>query len=382
MYSTRQDGYRKGNKMHFDQDGTYNLVYIAEDECGNKTLAERVVEVATYRTVLYPDGTFIINEKSTNQASNESKHGGTATNVYIPFDPNGATDMDKYIFADGSYRPWNSQKASVLRTEIGSKIAPTDTKYWFADFTKCTSMDLSLLDTSNTTNMHRMFIDCYVLTALDVSHFDTSKVTDMGGMFVWCKALTTLDVSRFDTSEVTDMSSMFSRCNALTELDVSHFDTSKVTNVSQMFYICSALTELDVSHFDTSNVTDIHSMFAGCNLVTALDVSNFDTSKVSNMSNMFSGCNSISHLDLSNFDTSLVTDMASMFYSCKQLSTIYASAKFVVGQVTSSGSMFQNMSTNLVGGAGTTWASSNRYDKTYAHIDGGTSNPGYFTAKA
>lgn len=31
--------------MHFDTEGTYNLVYTAEDECGNTTLAERVVNV-------------------------------------------------------------------------------------------------------------------------------------------------------------------------------------------------------------------------------------------------------------------------------------------------------------------------------------------------
>ena len=36
--------------------------------------------------------------------------------------------------------------------------------------------------------------------------------------------------------------------------------------------------------------------------------------------------------------------------------------------------------TNLVGGAGTTYNSS-KIDKTYARIDGGTSNPGYFTLK-
>ena len=34
----------------------------------------------------------------------------------------------------------------------------------------------------------------------------------------------------------------------------------------------------------------------------------------------------------------------------------------------------------LVGGAGTAYNGSH-VDKTYAHIDGGTSNPGYFTAK-
>ena len=36
--------------------------------------------------------------------------------------------------------------------------------------------------------------------------------------------------------------------------------------------------------------------------------------------------------------------------------------------------------TSLVGGMGTTY-DENHVDKTYAHIDGGTSNPGYFTAK-
>ena len=35
---------------------------------------------------------------------------------------------------------------------------------------------------------------------------------------------------------------------------------------------------------------------------------------------------------------------------------------------------------NLVGGKGTTY-DANHIDKAYAHIDGGPSNPGYFTAK-
>ena len=40
--------------------------------------------------------------------------------------------------------------------------------------------------------------------------------------------------------------------------------------------------------------------------------------------------------------------------------------------------MFANC-TSLVGGAGTAWNASNPTDKTYAHIDGGLSNPGYFS---
>jgi len=40
-----------------------------------------------------------------------------------------------------------------------------------------------------------------------------------------------------------------------------------------------------------------------------------------------------------------------------------------------------NVCYSLVGGKGTAYSSSNPKDKTYAHIDGGTSNPGYFSKK-
>ena len=71
--------------------------------------------------------------------------------------------------------------------------------------------------------------------------------------------------------------------------------------------------------------------------------------------------------------------MEFMFCSCNSLKTIYTSDKFNTDAVTSSTNMFYN-TTNLVGGAGTTYNSS-YVDKEYARIDGGTSSPGYFTLK-
>ena len=47
--------------------------------------------------------------------------------------------------------------------------------------------------------------------------------------------------------------------------------------------------------------------------------------------------------------------------------------------MTNSGYMFDKCN-SLVGGQGTTYNASH-VDKTYAHIDGGTSNPGYFSEK-
>lgn len=222
------------------------------------TITEPIEEV--YRTVLYTDGTLIINESSRDEADNITLH-GAAANVYAPFDPNGATDAEKYIFTNpyGDSRvPWLNYDSdegtfwsNVRAVEIGSMIQPTSTAYWFYRTQGCRRFDFTNLDTSAVTNMEYMFLECLYLE----------------------------------------------------------------------------------------------------------------------------------NLDLSNFDTSAVTNMECMFNSCYSLTTIYASESFVTTQVTNSDAMFGAMSTNLVGGAGTVWASSNPTDKTYAHIDGGVSDPGYFTAK-
>ena len=238
---------------------------------------------------------------------------------------------------------------------------------------QATTLDLSNFDTSNVTNMQCMLCDSQA-TTIDVSHFDTSNVTNMNSMFCNSKAIT-IDVSHFDTSKVTNMNVMFGNSQATT-IDVSHFDTSNVTNMQGMFQHSQA-TIIDVSNFDTSNVTNMQCMFCDSKAAT-LDLSNFDTSNVTNMQGMFWKSQATT-LDVSHFDTSNVTNMEVMFAYMTNLKTIYASSKFVTTSVTSSTSMFEK-STNLVGGAGTKYNKS-YLDKTYARIDGGTSNPGYFTEK-
>jgi len=327
------------------------------------------------------------------------------------FDTSNVTLMD-FMFA---YSQATTLDVSKLNTSIVKNMS-----HMFID-SQATTLDLSNFDTSNVTNMYSMFEGSQA-TTLDVSNFDTSKVTDMGMMFLKSQA-TTIDVSSFDTSNVTNMSSMFSNSQATTldlsnfntsnvtnmsdmfhysqatTIDVSNFDTSKVTNMSYMFwnskstmldvsnfntsnvtnmsdmFYYSQATTLDVSNFNTSNVTNMSYMFY-YSQATTLDVSNFDTSKVTNMSYMFSGSKATT-LDLNNFDTSKVTDMSYMFNRATNLKTIYSSDKFNTDNVTTSTNMFLS-STNLVGGSGTKYNSSH-IDKTYARIDGGTSNPGYFT---
>ena len=251
-----------------------------------------------------------------------------------------------------------------------NNVPITSMSYMFA-YSQATTLDVSNFDTSNVTNMRSMFSNSQA-TTLDVSNFDTSNVTYMNIMFGNSQA-TTLDVSNFDTSNVTTMAQMFESSQATT-LDVSNFDTSKVTSMGSMFQLSQATT-LDLSNFNTTNVTNMSWMFY-YSKATTLDVSNFDTSKVTNMGSMFVNSQATT-LDLSNFNTSNVTNMSYMFNTSTNLKTIYVGDKFNTNNVTSSANMFTD-STKLVGGAGTKYNSS-YVDKTYARIDGGTSNPGYFT---
>ena len=209
-------------------------------------------------------------------------------------------------------------------------------------------------------------------TSINLSTLDTSNVIYMDNMFNESKA-TTLDLSSFNTSKVTNMRGMFAETKTTT-LDVSSFNTSNVTNMEIMF-AGSQATTLDLSNFDTSNVEEMNRMFDTSQVAT-LDLSNFNTSNVTNMDGMFTG-SQVTTLDLSSFDTSNVIRMNYMFIDSSKLKTIYASDKFVDDSLNESDSMFLGC-TSLVGGAGTTYDEEHT-DYTYAHIDGGVDNPGYFT---
>ena len=181
--------------------------------------------------------------------------------------------------------------------------------------------------------------------------FDTSfanaRPTSCYKWFWWCDKLKQVEgIKNLNTKEVTDMADMFCECKDLSSLDVSGFNTEKVTDMSGMFYECISLKLLDVAKFNTANVKS--------------------------MSNMFYRCYNLDLLNVTNFNTANVTNMQGMFYSCPALTTIYASDKFVTGQVTDGSNMFSNC-INLKGFIDCK-NNSDKTDHTYANY-----KTGYFT---
>ena len=141
----------------------------------------------------------------------------------------------------------------------------------------------------------------------------------------------------------------------------------------------------DIKYLNTQSVTDMSEMFDGCSSLTNLDLRGFNTANVTNMSMMFFGCSGLTNLDMSSFNTSNVTNMSSMFSGCCKLETIYVGEGWNTDKVESSywfGNYISNNMffgcTNLIGDHGTVCDGDNT-DVSYAHLDGGMDNPGYFS---
>ena len=218
---------------------------------------------------------------------------------------------NEYGIYDGGATPtWLVNKANVTKVVFDPAFAnarPTKCNEWFQGCEKLTSIEgIEYLNTSQVTDMHNMFYNCYYLQTIDFSGFDTRKVKDMSNMFYNCGSLKSLDISNFNTSEVTNMRGMFYHCIGLTSLDLSHLNTSKVSIMISMFELCFNLSSVNLSGWDTRNV--------------------------GSMNHMFERCNSLKTLDLSGFDTREKTcSMYDMFNTCNGLTTIFVSDKFAVG---------------------------------------------------
>lgn len=324
---------------------------------------------------------------------------------------------DKYYVKDTTLHIYNPDGGKV--------VAPVDSTGLFSNLT-IENLDLKGLDVSQVENGEAFFRDDYYLSSLDVSTFKTSKMKSMKSMFDSCNSLKVLDVSHFDTSNVTVMDSLFRNCVQAKIINISGWNTSKTYKMENMFAGCKSVRELNLSSFDTSRVYSLYNMFGACESLTILDLSNFDTSnvrdirwmfaytnlneikgleswnipKVINLSytfykstipeihlpriqNIYDMNNAFSHnpnlktIDLSNLTFDSGVDWVDSFRNCSKLESIFVSKDFRnVATIRYNTFLGCNL---LVGGSGT------KYDPTFidstgARIDGGVSNPGYFTA--
>ncbi len=316
----------------------------------------------------------------------ESNPGYLTSKGAKPFIPN--TDKKPYAILDngvlscyyGTDKPENALLIKKWKNDWDKKeITKIIINESFADYQiyRCNLFDncnnlttiegIKYLNTSQVTNMSRMFDNCQSLKTLDLRELNTDKVTDMSLMFSNCDSLISININSINTQNVTSMTYMFKNCQSLVTLDLSNFNTTNVIKMSNMFAQCSNLVDLNITGFDTQNVESTDAMFLGCTKLTSLDLSSFNTAKVKNMDGMFNDCTTLKTILVGKgWNTALVRGKEEVHGK-----TIYYYEK--------GGILFSNCP-NLIGGKGTKY-NSEKIDKEYARIDGGISAPGYFTEK-
>ena len=201
--------------------------------------------------------------------------------------PANATLTDVSFAQDDGVVAWldgTTYKVSTQRPGVYVK-APDNADYILAFYSNenITSIDLSMLDTSETSSMGETFDNNYNLQTISFGDkWDVSNVERFHYTFSNCRKLTSLDLSNWNTSKATYMDGMFNFCTGLETITFGKdFNTSNNESFYQMFYGCTNLKAIDVSGFDTSKAYDFGYMFADCANIKELDISNFDTSKVS-----------------------------------------------------------------------------------------------------
>ena len=381
-------------QIEYNKNGTFNLVPTESDAVGtvtctnnqNGTINNNILTINNVTndttctvkfvdsvTTLYTDGTLIINEALGNRNTNIETH-GAVTNEYEAM-----SESNSYVMTDNT-QLWKNKRKSIKSIEIGRKITPISTAYWFYSLSWMKKGDFTNLDTSKVTDMSSMFYDAgYNATTfnLNLSNWNTSSVTNMSSMFGYAGNYSdtiNLNLSGWSIQKVTNIKDMFKyagKDSTTFSLNLSNWNASSVTDMSYMFDSAGKNATTwnigNLSNWDVSKVTDMSSMFSITNAGSSAttwnigDISNWDVSKVTNMKSMFSNAGSSATTwnigDLSNWDVSKVTDMSSMFYQAGSSATTWSIgnlSKWNTSSVTNMNSMFKG-----AGNSATTWSIGN-----------------------
>ncbi len=178
-----------------------------------------------------------------------------------------------------------------------------DMRCLFRGCSRIRELNLSSLDTSNVETQEKdgnklslsMFSGCSNLETITFGPNCTfEKVEVFESLFQNCTKLKSLDLSMFNTSNATNMRSMFNSCENLEELNLTSFNTVNVKTFNNFLFNCGKLLRVDLSSFSTSECLDFINMFArDASLKTIYASDLFIASTNSDTSSMFDECRNL-----------------------------------------------------------------------------------------
>lgn len=184
-----------------------------------------------------------------------------------------------------------------------AKYSPK-TKLRLKELVEDSSVYLGDIDTSNITDMSKLFDESKRTDFSGIEKWDTSKVTNMSSMFA--SSVFNHNINDWNVSSVENMSNMF--LYSLFNQPLDKWNVSKVKDMASMF--SNSKFNQNINDWNVSSVEDMRSMFESTPFNQPLD--KWNVSSVKYMESMFKW--SSFNQNINDWNVSSVENMEYMFY--------------------------------------------------------------------
>ena len=249
------------------------------------------------------------------------------------------TDMSNAFYLQSSFNEnislWNTSNVTNMYRMFADATRydkPLNTQYISAGINPYIQTPYTAWDVSGVQNMSYMFAGAINFNQ-PLNNWDVSSVTNMSVMFSSTNAFNQ-PLNNWNVSNVTTMTGMFLQANNFNQ-PLNNWNVGNVTTMRAMFQQAVKFDQ-NIESWDVGNVTDMNSMFS---LAIAFNqpLNNWNVSDVSNMDLMFSDATAFNQ-PLNNWNVGNVTTMNSMFYNA--IAFNQPLNNWNVGNVTTMESMF------------------------------------------
>lgn len=327
-----------------------------------------------------------------------------------------AWEVDPSGYSSASARPWDDVKLSVTRAVFDGDFSEgglANASYLFHGFENLVEVE-GFEELSGATSMNQMFVSCPSLETIWADGF-TSSATSGSLMFSGCGRL--VGGQGYVPGQMDDHGALnYGEDGVLTDPANDQREWFRCFLYADGELVLTAATEPEAGRELVSSGRlcanarynsvgyqpwydhrhDVEAVEIASDMVTYDHVNtNYwfyghqEIAGVAGMGNLrgvremqhtFNSCEGLTEIDLSGLDPSSLEDLAYTFGGCGSLVTIWADADWALPSSGVSGFQTFYQCTSLVGGAGTTYASS-RAGYQYMRIDG-VGGAGYLTAKS
>ena len=308
-----------------------------------------------------------------------------------------AWEVDPEGYSSAGARPWDDAKLSVTRAVFDGDFSGgglANASYLFHGFENLVEVE-GFEELSGATSMNQMFVSCASLETIWADGF-ASSATSGSLMFSGCSRL--VGGQGYVPEQMDNHNELnYGEDGVLTDPASDQREWFRCFLYADGGLVLTATAEPEAGRDLVSsgrlcanaryNSVGYQPWYDHRHDVEAVEIAadmaaydHVNTNYWREMQHTFNSCSGLTEIDLSGLDPSSLEDLAYTFGGCGSLVTIWADADWALPASGVSGFQTFYQCTSLVGGAGTTYASS-RAGYQYMRIDGGSTIPGYLTAR-